>query len=109
MVTFWSQEDNRNDVIAKIKAALKFRGLRYSVTGGRGTGWGWITIDLLPSVYKKLNDEERETAYHELGNNFGEDHGYTSINIPANMGYYHEYIDRANGRTPSVRGVPYWD
>lgn len=32
--------NDRNNAIAQIKAAFKARGLRYSVTGGRGTSWG---------------------------------------------------------------------
>jgi hypothetical protein len=107
--TYWSPEDNRNEVIAKIKAAFKARGLRYSVTGGRGTAWGWITIDLLPAVYKKLDEAGRKAAYHMLGRYLGKETGWTSESIPASSDYYREYIDRANGRTPSVIGEPYWD
>jgi hypothetical protein len=110
--TYWSPEDNRNEVIAKIKAAFKARGLRYSVTGGRGTAWGWITIDLLPSVHKDLMHLDpvyRERAYLKLGADLGKEKGYTSESIPASSDYYREYIDRANGRTPSVIGEPYWD
>ena len=29
--------------------------------------------------------------------------------IPASSDYWQEYIDRAEGRSPSVLGVPYWD
>ena len=29
--------------------------------------------------------------------------------IPASSDYRQEYIDRAEGRTPSVIGSPYWD
>ena len=29
--------------------------------------------------------------------------------IPASHDYYAEYIDRAEGRAPSVYGRPYWD
>jgi len=107
--TTWEPSDNRNEVIAKIKAAFKARGLRYSVTGGRGTAWSWITIDLLPAVYKSLNEEERKAAYQKLATDLGKDKGWTSESIPASSDYYREYIDRANGRTPSVIGVPYWD
>jgi hypothetical protein len=100
---------DRNEAIAQIKAAFKARGLRYSVTGGRGTAWGWITIDLLPSVYKMLDEAGRKAAYVKLGADLGKEKGYTSESIPASSDYYREYVDRANGRTPSVIGVPYWD
>lgn len=99
----------RNDAIAAIKAALKARGLRYSVTGGRGTAWGWITIDIMPGVYKSMTDAERKVAYLKLGRDFGKENGYTSISIAASSDYYREYIDRANGRRPSIIGQPYWD
>lgn len=36
---------DRNETIARIKQTLKQRtGRQWSVTGGRGTAWGWITI-----------------------------------------------------------------
>ena len=36
---------DRNETIAALKAALKARsGGNWSVTGGRGTAWGWIRI-----------------------------------------------------------------
>ena len=99
----------RNEAIVAIKAAFKARGLRYSVTGGRGTAWGWITIDLLPAVYKSLNEEERRAAYQKLATDLGKDKGWTSESIPASSDYYNEYIDRAKGFTPRVTGTPYWD
>lgn len=40
----------RNDVIAAIKTALQKRsGKSWSVTGGRGTAYGWIRIDAPPA------------------------------------------------------------
>ena len=100
----------RNDAIKAIKAAFKARGLRYSVTGGRGTGWGWIHIDLLPSVKKGMLDYQREIAYRQLGVDLGLDRVcYSGEGVPANSDYYNEYIDRARGITPRVTGTPYWD
>jgi len=44
---------NRNEVIKVIKENLKKRsGKSWSVTGGRGTAYGWITIDSPPSRCK---------------------------------------------------------
>lgn len=41
---------DRNEAIKTIKAALKARsGKSWSVTGGRGTAWGWIKISVPPS------------------------------------------------------------
>lgn len=100
----------RNEAIAQIKAAFKARGLRYSVTGGRGTAWGWIRIGLLPSVKKGLSDYQLKIAYNQLGNDLGLGRKcYSSESIPSSSDYYQEYIDRANGRTPSIIGQPYWD
>lgn len=40
---------DRDDAIKAIRAALKRRsGKAWSVTGGRGTGWGWIEITAPP-------------------------------------------------------------
>lgn len=105
-------EVNRNSTIQTIKAAFKARGLRYSVTGGRGTAWGWIHIDLLPSTYKALDPDSRRTEYEKMAGALMLDekrYGYTSISIPAGYDYYREYIERANGREPEVCGTPYWD
>ena len=111
-------ENSRDTTIAAIKAAFKRRGFRYSVTGGRGTAWGWITIDLLPAVYKgcwngdaESSREKRLSLYREMADRLGNPHGegYGTVSIPASTDYYREYIDRAEGRKPAVIGQPYWD
>jgi hypothetical protein len=101
----------RNEAIAEIKAAFKKRGLKFSVTGGRGTAWGWIHIDLMPAEFKKLTDEQIKVRYAELYTAIGMDRcrQQSSEGIPASSDYYREYIDRANGIEPTVIGVPYWD
>lgn len=128
---------DRNETIKRIKSALQKRsGKAWSVTGGRGTAWGWITIDAPPS---------RRTWGHRLkagapsGSNEREDYeeydtgkpdGYCSpaerkelgdllgfsgpvhcqgVSIAASSDYYREYLDRAEGRTPSKIAEPYWD
>jgi hypothetical protein len=49
---------NRAEVIASIRENLRQRsGKAWSVTGGRGTGWGWLTIDAPPA---------RRTWRHEI-------------------------------------------
>lgn len=41
---------DRNEAIQRIKTALRRRsGKAWSVTGGRGTAWGWINIDAPPA------------------------------------------------------------
>ena len=100
----------RNEAIAQIKAAFKARGLRYSVTGGRGTARGWITIDLLPAVKRTTSEAESRSLYYKMGKDLGIKRTcYSSESIPASSDYYQEYIDRANGRPPSVIGQQYWD
>lgn len=40
----------RNEAIIRIRRALKYRsGKTWSVTGGRGTAWGWIEIHAPPA------------------------------------------------------------
>lgn len=128
------RDNDRNRTIAAIKAALRRRsGKAWSVTGGRGTAWGWITIDTLPARatwrWRLLEGEpDRPENYREydsgqpgghmgpaeraeLGRLLGRD-GPVHIqgeSIPASGAYYAEYIDRAEGRTPARLGVQYWD
>ncbi|MBL8518170.1 MAG: hypothetical protein JNM76_14510 [Betaproteobacteria bacterium] len=101
---------NRNEVIAAIKAALKARsGKTWSVTGGRGTAYGWITISSPPArrlEFGYMSAEDRAELAKLLGKSSVHQQGES---IPAASDYYQEYIDRANGRTPSKIGQPYWD
>lgn len=124
---------DRNAVIARIRAALKARsGKTWSVTGGTGTGWGWIHVDAPPArrtwhwVRQDGVDGDGQTIYRNLDT--GRPGGHMApteqdalaalLNkavhiqgerIPAGRDYYREYIDRAEGRAPSVTGSPYWD
>jgi hypothetical protein len=125
---------NRNETIAAIKTALQRRsGKTWSVTGGRGTGWGWIRIDAPPArrtahcVLKEGATLNRPEDYVMVDT--GKPGGYATqpdldllaslmglervhmqgISIPSSSAYYQEYVDRAEGRTPSVTGTPYWD
>jgi hypothetical protein len=125
---------DRNDAIGAIKAALKARsGKSWSVTGGKGTAWGWITIDAPPkrrtarNVDSGRRDEMGYTIYDLVDT--GQPGGYITpadqaelcallglermhdqgISIPAGNDYYIEYVNRAEGRNPSTHGVPYWD
>lgn len=99
---------SRNETIAAIKASLKARGLRYSVTGGRGTAWGWITVDLMPAQLRSDDELFTKELRIQMNKNFGLQGG-SYISIPSSSAYYREYIDRAAGREPSVKGEPYWD
>ena len=134
----WVREHDRNEVIARIRKALKARSERaWSVTGGRGTSYGgWIGIDAPP---KRRTFENRPTGEtrgdglpvcelvdvgkggdlmgpvdrRELARllGFGEESlvPHQGVRIAAGHDYYAEFIDRAEGRPPSVIGEPYWD
>ena len=125
---------DRNEAIARIKAALKRRsGKAWSVTGGRGTSWGWITIDTAPArrtwawrLPDGMSDipenyEEYDTGKPgghmspaeraELGQLLGLN-GPVHIqgeSVAASHDYRLEYVDRAEGRPPRVIGQQYWD
>jgi len=111
---------DRNTTIKRIREALKKRsGRAWSVTGGRGTAWGWLTIDA-PPARRKFNsdgtpategghmhpDEQKELA-DLLG--LKDPVHFQGVSIPSGGNYYAEYVDRAEGRTPEVYGEIYWD
>ena len=63
----------RDVAIAKIRAALKERSAkRWSVRGGRGTGWGWIKV-IAPPARRGEYDEMSDEDCAELGELFGMD------------------------------------
>jgi len=102
---------DRDEAIRAIRAALKRRtGRTWSVTGGRGTAWGWITVTAPPSRRVKY-DYMTEADRRDLGEALGLDAPVHSqgVWIPAQHDYRTEYIDRAEGRPPSVVAVAYWD
>jgi hypothetical protein len=109
--TTTSDPTDRDEAIARIRRALRQRtGRAWSVTGGRGTAWGWITITAPPArrvEFDYMTDEDRR----DLGVALGLDHPVhmQGAKIPAGSDYRIEYVDRAEGRTPSRTGVPYWD
>jgi len=109
-MTTYETAGDRNATIATIRAALRRRtGLTWSVTGGRGTSWGWIRIQAPPTRrvgYGYLSDEDRAILARALGLDRIHQQGES---IPAGIDYRVEYIDRAEGRTPSRIGQPYWD
>lgn len=109
---------NRNQAITGIRAALQRRsGKPWSVTGGRGTAYGWIHITAPP----RRRESSRMTVEDctELAELLGLDHehcichksgvGGQGHDVPAAPDYYLEWLDRANGHEPRVIGQPYWD
>ena len=133
----WVRTSGRDEVIARIRSGLNDRSDRpWSVTGGRGTSHGWLNIDAPP---KRRTFDHRPTAEvrgdglpaYELihvgkdGYLMGPDDRielarllgfpeedaipHQGVKVAAGHEYYAEFIDRAEGRTPSVKGTPYWD
>lgn len=128
---------DRNETIKRIRTALKKRsGKTWSVTGGRGTAWGWLTIDAPPARRTFTHEPKPHNTTNEPGvENWdevdtGEAGGHTGpderaelaqllgleepvhhqgVSIPSSSDYWNEYIDRAEGRTPAKCGEPYWD
>jgi len=124
----------RNEAIKRIKAGLQKRsGKQWSVTGGRGTAWGWLRIDAPPArctwthrlkdgaVSYNPEDYEEYNAgtpgysmgpddRAELGKLLGFDKPahYQGVSIAASSDYWNEYIARAEGRTPEKIAQPYW-
>lgn len=100
----------RNETIASIKTALKQRsGKAWSVTGGRGTAWGWITIATPPGKrgdYGHIKDEDRVELAALLGLTNVDSQG---VSIPSSSAYYAEFVARSAGVTPTTVGTPYWD
>lgn len=111
MTTTAADPTDRDTAIRLIRRALRRRsGKSWSVTGGRGTVWGWITIHALPAhrdQYGSMDDGRRAELGELLG--LGEPVHHQGVSIPAGSDYRREYVDRAEGRVPSVTGKPYWD
>jgi hypothetical protein len=126
----------RDETIKAIRAALKRRsGKSWSVTGGRGTAWGWINISAPPRrctgdmiQHAELRDGRTHYEYEhidtgqrtgcmtpqdatELGEllGLGKPAHYRGESIAASNSHYIEYIARAEDRSPSTFGKQYWD
>ena len=102
---------DRNETIKSIRTALKNRsGKMWSVTGGRGTAWGWIRISAPPArlnEFGSMTDDDRA----ELGRLLGLDGPahHQGESVAASSAYYREYVQRANGEQPTEIAKPYWD
>ena len=100
------------DVVAcckAMKAALKARtGKTWSVTRGRGTACGWITITAPAArlVCGHMTTEECSELANTLGMSAAHDQG---VSVPASYDHRQEFLDRCRGVLPSVIGQQYWD
>lgn len=102
---------DRNPAIKAIRAALKRRsGVTWSVRGGTGTARGWITISAPPARlddFDRMSDDDADRLRQLLG--LTSKVSRQGVDVAASSDYRQEYIDRAEGRRPSVVGRPYWD
>lgn len=102
---------DRAETIKAIRTALKGRsGKAWSVTGGRGTAYGWLTIKAPPArcgAYGYMTEADCAELGELLG--LGEPVHQQGQSVPASGAHYREYIARAAGLTPAVCGVQYWD
>lgn len=99
-------EAGRNATIAAIRSSLKQRsGKAWSVTGGRGTAWGWITIRAHGEHWM-----EPETCA-ELAKLLGKDNVHPQgESVPASLAYYRLALARAVfGNACGFTAEPYWD
>lgn len=127
--------NDRDQTIKRIKSALEKRsGKKWSVTGGRGTTWGWLTIDAPPARRTwshrlkadaspaQLSEDYEEYDTGQPGGSMGpqdraelakllglDNVHHQGVSIAASNAHYQEYIDRAEGRTPAKLAEAYWD
>lgn len=98
-----------NIAVRDIRKALRERsGKTWSVKRGTGTSYGWISISSPPArrdQFGSMTDVDA-AELHEL---LGLDNDGHAISVPSSSAYRREYIDRAEGREPSINGTPYWD
>lgn len=73
----------RNEAIKRIKAGLQKRsGKAWSVTAGKGTSWGWLTIDAPPArrtsryMVKAGHTGNLPEDYEQTRTDTGEPNGY---------------------------------
>ena len=101
-----------DETIKAIRTALKQRsGKQWSVKRGRGTARDWITLTAPPARQEQpfgtMSKEDRTELAQLLG--LDKPCHHQGHLIPAGYDYYTEYIDRANGQTPTRYGERYWD
>lgn len=126
---------DRDEAIKAIRAALKRRsGKSWSVTGDRGTAWGWLRISAPPARCTGKHIEKTSTVNGrltfdcdhidcgertslmtpadaaELAELLGLDDAHAQgISVASSHAHYIEYVARAEGRTPAKFGQQYWD
>jgi hypothetical protein len=130
---------NRSAVIKFIKTQLQTRsGKAWSVTGGKGSAYGWLTVDAPPARrtfrnipapgneiaqspgsenWIEIDDTSAEFGHTgpadrtELANLLGLDRPvhHQGYSIAAATEYYREAMERAAGLPVTKIAQPYWD
>jgi hypothetical protein len=118
--------NDRAETMATIKAELKKRsGKPWSVTGGRGTAYGWLTITAPPArrvhgdlvgmtpgwTPKYPPSLMTDTDAAELAGLLGMPpaRSHQGVMVAASHKHYAEFVDRAKGLVPVAVAQPYWD
>ena len=106
-----TQSLTRADAIARIRAGLvKRSGKQWSVTGGKGTAYGWLCIDAPPkrriAPYGYMSDADAAELKQLLNIDRVHPQG---VKVMDSTDAYREYIARAEGRIPRKIAAPYWD
>lgn len=102
---------SRPDAIATVKASLRARsGYSWSVTGGKGTAWGWLRVNVAPkdqAQFSCMAEVDQVWLALLLGHDYPIHQQGESI---ANSGgHYKQLIAQAAGYNPTVFGEQYWD
>lgn len=101
---------DRNSVIKAIRAALKARsGKAWSVTGGTGTAYGWISISAPPArrVDYGLSPEDAAELASLLGLASTHRQGHS---VPSSTDFYRVALCRAiHGHAGPFTAEAYWD
>lgn len=104
------QDMNRAVAIKLIREALRKRsGKAWSVTGGRGTAYGWLTIASPPArsgEFGYMSESDRKELARLLGLDSVHQQG---VSVPSSHEHYREYIQRARGMKPDKIAQAYWD
>ena len=90
--------NDRDETVAELKAALKARSdRRWSVTPGRGSSWGWITVTAPPARRTDFGSMTGDDAA-ELARLFGVDYiHHQGLLIPARAASRRAYVAMAQG------------
>lgn len=100
---------NRDTAIEAIRQGLKSRGHGsiFSVKGGRGTSWGWISITTKPSRHVDYHMTEADRIL--LAELLDTPVHYQGESVPAATDYRLQAIQRAWGVPVTVIPTRYWD